>query len=293
MIFQQNQIERTIVGVFLAGKTLMTGKIKKGKMDKKFEKTIDNMGSEEEILKEVIHAIQEVFDEEVEGIGVGVPSLVDIHKGIVIKALNIPSWNEVHLKEILEDRFGVNVMLNNDANCFAVGEKYFGKAKNYSNIVGVILGVGLGCGIVANNHLYSGQNCGAGEIGSIPYKEFDYEYYCSENYFKVKYGENFADFLTRAKAGDKIALAIFEQYGKDFGNAIKTIMFSLDPEIIVLSGRVAQAYNYFSKSMWEKVKTFPYIQSVKKLKIELSTQSEIPLFGAAALYLDAFEKTQN
>lgn len=287
MIFQNTDIGRTVIGVYLGGKTLMAGKVKDGIIEKKVHKTINNLGAEEEIIMEVIGAIQEVFDEEIDGIGVGVPSLVNIHKGIVYKTPNIPSWQEVHLKEILEDRFRVNVLLNNDANCFAAGEKYFGNAKNYENIVGLILGVGFGCGIITNQKLYSGNNCGAGEFGSIPYRDYDYEYYCSEGYFNEKYGENFADFLSRAQKKDKIALAIFEQYGNDLGNAIKTILFAIDPEIIIIGGRLAEAFTFFSKSMWNVINTFPYKDSIRNLKIEVSSQAEIAILGAAALYFDA------
>lgn len=287
MIYQDNDIEQAVVGVFLGGKTLMAGKIKDRKVERKVVRTINNLAAEEEILMEMISAVQEVFDDDVIGIGVGVPSLVDVNKGVVYQVLNIPSWQEVNLKEILEDRFKVKVYLNNDANCFAVGQKYFGKALNYENIVGLIIGVGFGCGIITNNQLYSGQNCGAGEFGSIPYREHDYEYYCSENYFQTKYGEKYTDFLQRAKSKDKIAMALFEHYGYDLGNAIKTILFAVDPEIIVIGGRMAEAYPFYKKSMMEKVKTFPYKNTIKKLKIKVSEEPDISILGAAALYYDA------
>ncbi|MDA3892297.1 MAG: ROK family protein [Salinivirgaceae bacterium] len=290
MIYQNTEFTQTVVGVFLGGKTLLAGKIKDGKVEKKVEISIDNLAPEQEILLEVIHAINEVFDNEVEGIGVGVPSLVNVNKGIVYHVVNIPSWREVHLKEILEDRFKVNVFLNNDANCFAAGEKHFGKAQNYEHVIGLVIGVGFGCGIITNNQLYSGNNCGAGEFGSIPYRDHDYEYYCSEAYFKEKYGENFTDFVARANKKDKIALALFEQYGCDLGNAIKTIMFTTDPEIIVIGGKVAKAFPFYQKTMWDKIKTFPYKHSVKNIKIEVSTQSDISILGAAALYYDALNK---
>ncbi len=287
MIFQNTDIGQSVIGVFLGGKSLMAGKVKDGKIEKKIDRTINNLAPEEDIIKDVISAIQEVIDDDVVGIGVGVPSLVNISKGIVYKTPNIPSWKEVHLKAILEDRFKINVFLNNDAFCFAAGEKYFGKAINYSNIVGIIIGVGFGCGIVTNNQLYSGHNCGAGEFGSIPYREHDYEYYCSEEYFNEKYGDDFTYFLKRAQKKDKIALAIFEQYGLDLGNAIKTILFAIDPEIIVIGGRLSKAFKYFNKTMWSKVKTFPYKQTTKNLKIEVSTHADISILGAAALYFNA------
>lgn len=289
MIIQNIDLAQTVIGVFLGGKTLLAGKIKDGKVVNKVEKTVNNLASEQEILLEVVNSIQEVFDDEVEGIGVGVPSLVDVYNGIVYNVANIPSWKEVFLKEILEDRFKVNVFLNNDANCFAAGEKHFGVAQNYAHVVGLVIGVGFGCGIIANNKLYSGNNCGAGEFGSIPYREHDYEYYCSEGYFVEKYGIGFSEFVLRAEAEDKIALALFEQYGTDLGNAIKTIMFAMDPEIIVIGGKVAKAFPFFKDSMWEKVKSFPYEHSIKKLKIEVSTESDISILGAGALYYDALK----
>lgn len=289
MIFQNNELAQTVVGVYLGGKTLLAGKIKEGKVINKVEKTVNNLASEQEILLEVINTIQEVFDEEVEGIGVGVPSLVDVYNGIVYNVANIPSWTEVYLKEILEDRFKVNVFLNNDANCFAAGEKHFGVAQNYAHVVGLAIGVGFGCGIIANNKLYSGNNCGAGEFGSIPYRDRDYEYYCGEGYFVEKYGVGFSEFVVRADENDKIALALFEQYGTDLGNAIKTIMFATDPEIIVIGGKVAKAFPHFKESMWSRVETFPYKNSVKKLKIEVSTETDIAILGAGALYYDALK----
>lgn len=286
MIYQEYNAEQAVVGVFLGGKSLIAGKIKNGKVERKEQKTINNLAAEEEILKEIISIIDSVIDEEVQGIGVGVPSLVDVPKGIVYQALNIPSWKEVHLKEILEDRFKRNVFVNNDANCFAVGQAYFAKGRHYSNMVGLMIGVGLGCGIIANNQLYSGYNCGAGEFGSIPYRDKDFEYYCSLEFFQKQYGENYSEFLDRATAGDEIALALLDQYGTSIGDVIKTILFAVDPEIIIIGGKLSKAYPFFQKSMHERLKTFPYEGSIKNLKIEVSEEPDILVLGAAALYFD-------
>ncbi len=275
-----------IVGVSLGGKKLLAGKVQNGKLIKSNSYTINNKGSEEEVLSDVINSISDVFDEETAGIGIGVPSLVDVNQGIVYKVQKIPAWREVHLKEILESRFGVPVYVNNDANCFAVGEKYFGQAKNYENVIGLILGAGVGAGIIFKGHLYSGTNCGAGEFGSVPYRDHDFEYYCSESYFEEKYGIKYDVLLKRAAKKDKIALAIFEQYGFDLGNLIKVILFTSDPEIIILGGLISKAFPFFEKAMWEKIRTFIYKHSIKKLKIVLSKQADIAILGAAALYID-------
>lgn len=287
MAYNFPEMNKAVVGVSLGGKTLIAGKVQGGKILKSVSKQIDNRASEDVIISEVIRSIQEVFDDEVAGIGIGVPSLVDEAQGIVYRAQNIPSWKEVHLKEILEQQFGVKSYVNNDANCFAVGELYFGSANGTENIIGLIIGTGVGAGVVFKGHLYSGANCGAGEIGSIPYKAHDYEYYLSDSWFEEKYGLSSKMVISRAKTKDKIALAIFEQYGLHLGDLIKTLLSAYDPDIIILGGSLSKAYPFFEKYMWEKIESFQYPHISKKIKIQISEQENIAVLGAAALYFDA------
>ncbi len=277
----------TIIGVSFEGNTLLCGTVKDGELLTSISKKINAKASEEEVLTALIGAIAEVFNDNVTGIGIGVPSLVDVKKGIVYRVQKIPSWKEVHLKDILESHFGVSVYVNNDANCFAIGEKYFGQAKEYENVIGLVLGTGVGAGIIFKGHLYSGTNCGAGELGSLPYRDYDFEFYCSESYFEEKYGMKFELLYKRVLKKDKIALAVFEQYGFDLGNLIKVILYTTDPEIIILGGKISKAFPFFEKTMQQKVKTFLYKHSLKKLKIVPSQQLDIAIFGAVALFYDA------
>ena len=280
-------MDNAVIGIAFGGKTLVAGKVKNGRIEKSITKKINNKAPENEILNEVFAIINEVKDDEVAGIGIGVPSLVDVEKGIVYRVQNIPSWREVHIKDILESHFGLKVYVNNDANCFAIGEMYFGKPAGHENSVGLILGAGVGAGIIFKSHLYSGTNCGAGEFGDIPYRDSNYEFYLNDAYFEYKYGVAAQTFLNRANKKDKIARAVFEHYGTDLGNLIKTILFTVDPEIIVIGGPISKAFPYFEKSMWEKVNTFPYKHAISKLKIVASGQEDIAVLGAAALYYDA------
>ncbi len=280
-------MDSAVIGISFGGKTLVAGKVKGGNIEKSITRKIYNRAPENEILAEVFNIINEVIDDEVAGIGIGVPSLVDVKKGIVYDVLNIPSWREVHVKEILENQFGLKVYVNNDANCFAIGETYFGKAVGYANSVGLILGAGVGAGIIFNGHLYSGTNCGAGEFGGISFGEKNYEFYLNDAFFDYKYGVSASTFLRRANKKDKIALAIFEQYGFTLGSLIHTILFSVDPEIIVIGGPLSKAFPYFEKSLRQKINAFPYKHAVKKLKVVASEQEDIAVLGAAALYFDA------
>lgn len=283
MIFSLDKLQKNVIGVIFSGKHLSAARIENGRTAEIVHCEINNRESEEVILSEIIKAINSVFNNSVVGIGVGVPSLVDVKNGIVINPTNIPSWHKVHLKDILEEQFNIPAYINNDANCFALGEKYFGVAKNFENIAGITIDTGLGVGIIINGKLYSGRNAGAGEFCSIPYKDRDYEYYCCSQYFEEKYGIKHDILLTRARNRDKIALVIYELFGIDLGNAIKAIMYALDPDVVVIGGHLADAYEFFEASMLKTVETFPYNSTLKNIRILKSVEPYIPVYGAAAL----------
>ena len=276
-----------IIGVDLGGTKVSIGKVESHRIAKHVSANITTQGNDQQILNEIIEAIDKVFDQSIAGIGIGVPSVVDVEKGIVFNVQNIPSWKEVHVKEILEGRFQRPVYVNNDANCFVVGEKYFGKGKKYRNLVGVTLGTGLGAGIIIDNRLYSGTNCGAGEFGSISYKDRIIEYYCSGQFFENVCGIKGRRVYEMARQGDEESLRIFKEFGTHVGEAIKTILFAVDPEAIIIGGSVCQSYPFFEKAMWENIKTFPYTNTIDRLVIETSDQKQIAILGAAALYYDA------
>lgn len=280
-------VSETIIGVDLGGTVVKVGRVEMERVVKYTSANITPRGEEKQILNEIVEALEKVFDQSIAGIGIGVPSVVDVEKGIVYNVQNIPSWKKVPIKEILENHFQTPVYVNNDANCFVVGEKYFGKGKKYRNLVGVTLGTGLGTGIIIDNRLYSGTNCGAGEFGSISYKEHIIEYYCSGQFFINEYGVKGQEVYDKARQGGKKALKIFEGFGTHLGEAIKTILFAVDPEAVIIGGSVCQSYALFQKAMWERIKTFPYKNSIDRLVIETSDQKHIAVLGAAALYYDA------
>ena len=286
MIFNKDELQNNVIGVIFNGKLLSAARIENGLIADIVQSEINNRETEEVILSDIVNVINSVFKGNVEGIGVGVPSLVDVKNGVVISPTNIPSWHKVHLKDILVEHFNVPVYINNDANCFALGEKCFGVAKEYSSLAGITIDTGFGVGIIINGKLYSGRNAGAGEFCSIPYKEHDYEYYCSSVFFEEKYGIKSDVLLNRARKNDKVALALYEFFGVDLGNAIKSVIFALDPEAIVLGGRLTDAYDFFKESMFRTINSFPYKESIKNLKVLKNNDPYISIYGAAALCLE-------
>jgi len=275
-----------LIGVDLGGTQVRAGLVENNRLVKIAARVIQSTGTEEEILSDLTAVLDDVFSLEGEGLGLGIPSLVDLETGVVYDVQNIPAWREVPLKRILEARYQVPVYINNDANCFAAGEKYFGLGRSYNNFAGLIIGTGLGAGLILNGRLYSGPNCGAGEFGMLPYLEANFERYASGQFFLKSYGCPGKEFFQRAKAGQEEALKVFEDYGHHLGEAIKAIMYAVDPEAIILGGSVSQSYEFFKDSMLAAISSFAYSLPVKRIEIRVSTTENIVVLGAAALYLD-------
>lgn len=251
---------------------------------------IHSNGSVKEVLNDIYQVVDVLIDDSVKAIGIGVPSVVDIAEGIVYDVLYIPSWKEVPLKKLMEERYHIPVFVNNDANCFAVGEYHFGKGKGVDSMIGLTLGTGLGAGVIINNKLYAGINCGAGEFGLFSYLDNILEYYSSGSFFQNVYQVDGVQVFEDAKKGDARALELYQELGTHIGNAIKMAMYAYDPQLIILGGSVSHAYNFFQKNMWDRVKTFAYTKSAERIRIETSALQNSGILGAAALYYDAINK---
>ncbi len=116
-------------------------------------------------------------------------------------------------------------------------------------MIGLTIGTGVGAGIIINNKLYAGANCGAGEFGTVDYLDKIYEYYCSGSFFKNVYNLNGEEVFKKAKQGDKQALKLYAELGYHIGNAIKMIIYTYDPLLIILGGSVRLAYNFLTKNV--------------------------------------------
>jgi glucokinase len=93
-----------------------------------------------------------------------------------------------------------------------------------------------------------------------------------------------------AQKGDEKALQLYRELGAHLGNAIKLIMYTYDPKLIVLGGSVSHAWPLFQQTMWAAIKTFLYEKSAQRIKIEVSELENSGILGAAALYYDSLAK---
>jgi len=275
--------KKMTIGVDLGGTNVRCGLVENGSVVKRLSEACRSDQAEGVVVDQIKGLIRQLMSPSVTGIGIGVPSVVDVEKGIVYNVMNIPSWKEVHLKDILEAEFGVPVQVNNDANCFALGEQRSGEAKAFKNVIGVTLGTGVGAGLIINDKLYCGSNVGAGEIGCLPYLEHTLEFYCGSAFFPEYHNTTGKEAMQLAEKGDANALKIWEEFGKHMGVLVNIVLYAYDPDAIIFGGSITNAYPYFEKAMRKEMDKFDYPETIKKIKILISTRDDISLLGAAAL----------
>lgn len=271
-----------IIGVDLGGTNIRAGLIQGGEVLQSISHKLTNKHSLDATLEQIIAVIEPLVCEEVEGIGIGVPSIVDVDNGVVFDVVNIPSWKKVELKKILEEQFHKPVFVNNDVNCFALGEHQFGAAQPFDSFVAISVGTGLGTAIVINRELYLGVNCGAGEIGYFPYLDKNLEYYSSSSFFDI-HDTTAEELFYDAQKGKPKALQVWQEYGHHLGNVLKVVLYAYAPQAVLLGGSISNAYKYFEESMYLSMDDFMYPSLLKQVKVIHSKTENIALLGAAAL----------
>ncbi|MDE5991022.1 MAG: ROK family protein [Clostridia bacterium] len=160
-------------GVDIGGKNVKMGIVDDfGNVVSSMEyKTLMERGYEA-ILLELIENIKSLceqagFDfDELSGIGIGVPGIVNSNAGLVMSCANL-NWKGVDLANDVKNLTGKECKVCNDANCAALGEQRFGSGRNYKNLVFITLGTGIGSGIIINGNLFEGLGCAGAEAGHM------------------------------------------------------------------------------------------------------------------------------
>lgn len=272
-----------LIGIDIGASNLKVGRVLNGNVREKFYKKVDRDATSNKTVKDLFDCIDRVFNKKIQGIGVGVPAVVDPISGVVYDVQNIPAWTEIPLKDLIQDRYDLPVFINNDANCFAIGEKIFGMGKNFENFIGLSLGTGIGMGVIINNELYNGILCGAGEIGMVSYKDSIIENYAGSFFFTDTYGMTAEEISKLAQQGEQWALNAFEEYGNHLGEAIKNILYLYSPQAIILGGSISKAYRFYERSIKSALKSFAYQRQIENFNIKISNREGSAILGAAAL----------
>ena len=195
-------------------------------------------------------------------IGVGAPGVTDVKAGIVLATSYLMGWHNVPLQQLLESAIGVPVVIDNDVNIGAVGERWIGTASNEDNFVFIAIGSGVGAGIFLNGHLFRGSNWMAGEIGYMlvpgtseelvdpsqpgPLEEIvggegirkHWRKLLSENKSILPPTLTATEIFDLALTGETLAREILEQAARVLAYAINNLMFILNCPLFILGGRL-------------------------------------------------------
>lgn len=191
------------------------------------------------------------------GVSCGGP--LDSDKGIIMSPPNLPDWDNIPLKQIIEERLGIKAKVRNDADACALAEWNFGAGRGTKNMIFLTFGTGMGAGLILNGKLYSGTSGNAGEVGHIriaesgPYgygKYGSFEGFCSgggiarfaeELYNEytdittLKHDELTAENIAKAaRNGDRFAVNIYKKTGYMLGKGLSVLIDILNPEMIVI-----------------------------------------------------------
>jgi glucokinase len=202
---------------------------------------------------------------ELQGIGIGLPGLIDARRGIIHFLPNIPGWTNVRLKNIFERRLGVPTFLENDVNLITLGEWRFGAGRGARNMICMALGTGVGGGLILDNRLYRGEGFAAGEIGHIPLNEKGplcncggfgcLERYVGNRYLLLQarklFGKSVSlEEMTRlADKGHPKAMKFWLRNAEHIGNGLTGVVNLLNPSRIVIGGGVANAHRHLFKTI--------------------------------------------
>lgn len=272
------------IGVDIGGTKISAGIVENGKLTEKHTTPTDALKSRDEVLNNLFHAIEQVIKPGTSSIGIGVPGIINPEKGILHAINNIPEWQELPLAQIVEERFNVKTFINNDANCFALGESVFGQAKEFKNVIGVALGTGLGTGIIVNGKLYGGAENGAGEFGMVPYKGKIFENYTSGQFFKDIKKVDGKETYERAVAGDFAALELWKEFGAHLSEIVLVMTYALSPEAVIFGGSVSAGFDFFIESLKTNLKEKSVLKKVTdNMVFRKTVDPEIAILGAAAL----------
>ncbi|OQX60409.1 ROK family protein [candidate division KSB1 bacterium] len=231
--------------------------------------------------------------EQILGIGVGTPGPLDLDSGTILDPWNLPTLHYYPLKQRLEQQFGLPVFVDNDANCFALGEAYFGQAKNMSVSIGITLGTGLGCGIVIDGKIFQGATGTAAEIWITPYLDGNFEDILSGRglvklYQQITGQKKTAPEIEQAaQQGEKKALEVWQQFGYHLGILLAYLINCIDPEVIVIGGSISKAFELFKGKMRETVMQNICPKPRENLKVFCTQLGEkANIFGAARLVFE-------
>ncbi len=217
------------------------------------------------------------------GIGIGVPGIIDMETGMLRESPNLPGWHDYPVRDEIERRLGVRVILENDANAAALGEKWQGAGREVASMGMITLGTGVGGGLVLDGEVWHGMNGMAAELGHITVDPEGPQCGCGNRGCVEQYASATAvkrmamEAISSGKApelaramkedpefsakavyqmavqGDAPAKEIFRRVGWALGVVAADVTNIFNLHMIVIGGGVSSAWEAFSPALMEEV----------------------------------------
>lgn len=237
------------------------------------------------------------------GVGLGMPGVVDVGRGTVSSPLL--GWEAVPLSNVLQERLGIPVVMDNDVNTLAVSERLYGRGRDVENFITVTIGLGVGLGIVVGGDIYHGYGGGAGEFGHVSAVDDGPRCSCGKHgcleavvadpalvdqaraLGLISQRQGIRKLRALADSGHPRAVEIFSTAGAVLGRAVGGLVNVLSPELVLISGEGTQGWAHIADSFDRALRShiFPPLSGVT---VEVDPWDDVKwAVGAAALVLRA------
>lgn len=319
-------MEKSVIGIDVGGTNLRGAVVSpKGEVTRRVKIASGAHEGIEAVVNNLAGLIQNIGEgEELAGVGFGIPGIIDSKNGIITQAPNIANVSNYPIRERLRQKLGekTRVVVENDANCAAVGEWWMGAGKDVDSLIMLTLGTGVGGGIILDGKLWSGADGMGGEIGHMTIYPDGARcncgnYGCLESYSSasairrmVKEILDDSSVVTvlrdsvqgaepagipevvmrAAQGGDKAALGIWEKFGTALGIGIASCVNILNVEMVVIGGGVSQAWEMFIGRAKEELSRRGLKAPSERVKVMKSVLGDdAGIIGASYLALNAGE----
>jgi glucokinase len=278
------------IGVDLGGTNLRIAAIDEhGTLMEKITLGTKTVFGRDQVLNNMCDAIQQTSEKyrasaNLLGVGIGVPGIIDIQTGMMRESPNLPGWADYPVRAEIERRLGAPVILENDANCAAFGEKWLGAGRQVNDLAMLTLGTGVGGGIVMDGKIWHGMTGMAGEFGHMTVEPDGPQCGCGNRGCLEQYASATAvmrmareaiaggnapglamvansdvefsakEIYNLAIQGDEQAKKIFRRVGRALGISLATMINGLNLEMYVIGGGVSSAWEAFSPSIFEELR---------------------------------------
>ena len=223
------------------------------------------------------------------GMGIGVPGIIDQQTGMVRESPNLPGWRDYPVRDEIERRLGTHVILENDANSAALGEKWLGIANQVDDVCMLTLGTGVGGGVVLQGNIWHGMTGMAGELGHTTVDPYGVKCGCGNQGCLEQYASATAvkrmalEAIARGEApelakamnsnpelsakgiyqmavqGDEPARQIFRVVGQSLGVTLSSLINIFNLPMYVIGGGVADAWDAFAPAMFEQIRKRSFV----------------------------------